>query len=197
MTKGDCCSSREARGDSLLRSKPAFLVRLLSLVSPPRLTPAFAVVAQRHKECSRSFLSRLSPTLASPDCAHCARSERFVRERQKVGGQAALRSGSFVCGCDLNFGYQWRNRSSRSSLRTLVLVCSKRWVPRSVHCICCFLTNRLLTTWLMADSTNAVLIVSPCRRRSPKFGMNSRLLQMYVLNSSRPSTSFFAAFERA
>ena len=48
------------------------------------------------------------------------------RERQKVGGQAALRSGSCVCGCDLNFGYQRRNRSSRSSLRTLVLVCSKR-----------------------------------------------------------------------
>jgi hypothetical protein len=31
--------------------------------------------------------------------------------------------------------------------------------PRSVHCICCFLANRLLTTWLMADSTNAMLIV--------------------------------------
>jgi ABC-type uncharacterized transport system ATPase subunit len=31
--------------------------------------------------------------------------------------------------------------------------------PRSVHCICCFLANRLLTTWLMADSTNVVLIV--------------------------------------
>ena len=43
-------------------------------------------------------------------------------ERQKVGGQAALRSGSCVCGCDLNFAYQQRNRSSRSSLRTLVLV---------------------------------------------------------------------------
>jgi len=121
----------------------------------------------------------------------------LVGERQKVGGQAALRSGSCVCGCDLNFGYQRRNRSSRSSLRTFVLVCSKRWAPRGVHCICCFLTNRLLTTWLIVDSTNAVLIVSPCRRRSPKFGMNSRLLQMYVLKSSRPSTTFFAAFERA
>src|SRR5580704_17187029 len=82
-------------------------------------------------------------------------------ERQKVGGQAALRSGSCVCGCDLNFGYQRRNRSSRSSLRTCVLVCSKRWAPRSVHCICCFLTNRLLTTWLIVDSTNVVLIGSP------------------------------------
>src|ERR1700693_3940329 len=83
------------------------------------------------------------------------------RERQKVGGQAALSSGSCVCGCGLNFGYQWRNTSSRSSLSTFVLVCSKRWAPRSVHCICCFLTNRLLTTWLIVDSTKAVLIVSP------------------------------------
>jgi hypothetical protein len=47
-------------------------------------------------------------------------------ERQKVGGQAALRSGSCVCGCGLNLGYQRRNRSSRSSLSTFVLVCSKR-----------------------------------------------------------------------
>ena len=38
------------------------------------------------------------------------RSNALLRERQKVGGQAALRSGSCVCGCDLNFGYQRRNR---------------------------------------------------------------------------------------
>src|ERR1700693_2586765 len=82
-------------------------------------------------------------------------------------------------------------------LRTIVLVCSKRCAPRKVHCICCFLTNRLLTTWLIVDSTNAVLIGSPCRRRSPKFGMNSRLLQMYVSNSLRPAATFFAACERA
>jgi hypothetical protein len=36
-----------------------------------------------------------------------------------------------------------------------------------------------------------------CRRRSPKFGMNSRLLRMYVSNSLRLSTTFFAAGERA
>ena len=105
-------------------------------------------------------------------------------EHQKVGGQAALRSGSCVCGCDLNFGYQRRNRSSRSSLRTLVLVCSKRWAPRSVHCIFCFLTNRLLTTWLIVDSTKAVEIVSPCRRRSPKFGMNSLFKEKYRFDDS-------------
>ena len=49
--------------------------------------------------------------------------------------------------------------------------------PLGVHCICCFFTNRLLTTWLIVDSTNAVLIVSPCRYRSPKFGMKSWLLR--------------------
>jgi hypothetical protein len=106
---------------------------------------------------------------ASNRCAKTA-SHAIIRERQKVGGQATLRSGSCVCGCGLNFGYQRRNRSSRSSLRTLFLVCSKRCAPR-VHCICCFLTNRLLTTWLIVESTNAVLTVSPCCRRSPKFGL--------------------------
>jgi hypothetical protein len=90
-------------------------------------------------------------------------------ERQEVGGQAA--SGR-------NFGYHRRKTSSSSLLRTLVRICSRRWAPRRVHCICCFFTNLLLTTWLMVDSTNAVLIVSPCRHRSPKFGMNSWLLRM-------------------
>lgn len=46
---------------------------------------------------------------------------------------------------------------------------SKRCAPRSVHCICCFFTNRLLTTWLSVDSTNAVLILSPCRHESGSF----------------------------
>jgi hypothetical protein len=35
---------------------------------------------------------------------------------------------------------------------------------------------RLLTTWFTADSTNAVLIVSPWRYLSPKSGMKARLL---------------------
>jgi hypothetical protein len=38
------------------------------------------------------------------------------------------------------------NTSSRSLFRTLVRVCNKKCAPRGVHCICCFLTNRLLTT---------------------------------------------------
>jgi transketolase len=43
-------------------------------------------------------------------------------------------------------GYQRRKVSSRSPLRTLVRVCSKRCAPRGVHRICCFFTNRLLMT---------------------------------------------------
>jgi hypothetical protein len=37
------------------------------------------------------------------------------------------------------------------------------------HRICCFLANRLLTSWLIVDSTNAVLILSLCRHRLAKF----------------------------
>jgi hypothetical protein len=55
------------------------------------------------------------------------------------------------------------------------------------------LTNRLLTTWLILDSTNAVLIVSFWRRRLLKFGMNSQLLRIYVSNSLRLSAAFFPA----
>jgi hypothetical protein len=80
---------------------------------------------------------------------------------------------------------------------TLVRVCSNRCAPRRVHCICCFLTNRLLTTWLIADSTKAVLIVSPCRYLSPKFGMNSWLLATHVSNSPMPWPSLSAAGENA
>jgi len=36
-----------------------------------------------------------------------------------------------------------------------------------LHCICCFLQNRLLTTWFTVDSTNPVAIASPLRYRSP------------------------------
>jgi hypothetical protein len=33
--------------------------------------------------------------------------------------------------------------------------------PSGIHCICCFFTMRLLTTWFTADSTKPVLIRSP------------------------------------
>jgi|SRR5580693_133994 hypothetical protein len=55
-------------------------------------------------------------------------------------GQAATFSWARNCGC------QRRNTSSNSSFNTLVRVCSNRCAPFSVHCICCFLTKRRLTT---------------------------------------------------
>jgi hypothetical protein len=38
---------------------------------------------------------------------------------------------------------------------------SSKSQTRGVHCICCFWTNRLLTTWLIVDSTNAVVRDTP------------------------------------
>src|ERR1700732_3440113 len=76
----------------------------------------------------------------------------------KTGGYAAFAS-QFSC----IPGYQRNSVERHSSFKTRVLTCSKRWAPRSVHRICCFFTMRLLTTWLMADSTKPVEMVSPCR----------------------------------
>jgi hypothetical protein len=73
-------------------------------------------------------------------------SDTGVGERQKVGGHAAFRTDSCICGWNLNLGYHRRKVPSSSSFRTFVRVCSSKWAPRKVQCICCFLTNRLLTT---------------------------------------------------
>ncbi len=54
-------------------------------------------------------------------------------------------------------GYQVRNVSSHSPLSTCVRTWRSRWAPSGVHCICCFWTMCLLTTWLIADSVNALL----------------------------------------
>ena len=110
--------------------------------------------------------------------------------QQQPGGQATFCSGDVICGWGRNLGYQRRNTSSSSSLRIFVRVCNKRCAPRSVHCICCFLTNRLLTTWLMVDSTNAVLIVSTCRYRSPKFGIGFPVIANVGLEFRHPSRQF-------
>jgi hypothetical protein len=58
-------------------------------------------------------------------------------------------------------GYQVRNIASHSSFKTRVRICSRRCAPRLVHCIYCFFTMRLLTTWFTVDSTKPVLIRSP------------------------------------
>ena len=64
----------------------------------------------------------------------------YLGVRLKVGGQAAAFSSVRNC------GYHRRNTSSNSLFNTLVRACSNRCAPFSVHCICCFFTNRRLTT---------------------------------------------------
>ena len=84
----------------------------------------------------------------------------FRRAGQSGGGYAASATGS---GAWLKPGYQrWKSPASWS-LRTRVRTCSSRWAPRGVQRICCFLTMRLLITWLTADSVNAVEMTSPAR----------------------------------
>src|SRR5436305_9439396 len=62
-----------------------------------------------------------------------------------------------------NTGYQrWKTLAS-SWLSTLVRTWSSRCALSGAHRICCFLTIRLLTTWLTVDSTNALEIASPAR----------------------------------
>ena len=47
--------------------------------------------------------------------------------------------------------YQRDSVARQSPFNTWVRICSRRCAPRSVHRICCFFTNRLLTTCLTAD----------------------------------------------
>src|SRR5712664_3041663 len=60
-------------------------------------------------------------------------------------------------------GYHVRNVSSHSPFNTRVRICSRRWAPRGLHCICGFFTMRLLMTWFTVDSTKPVLMRSPLR----------------------------------
>src|SRR5664279_2188807 len=98
--------------------------------------------------------------------------------QQRPGGHAACRCAPDSGTSNRNFGYQRRNTSSSSLFRTFVRVCNNRCAPFSVQLICWRLTKRRLTTWLIVDSTNAVLIVSPCLYRSPKLGIDPRLFRM-------------------
>ena len=66
------------------------------------------------------------------------------QESVKVRGQAG--HAAFASVVPRKAGYQRRKVSSRSPLRTLVRVCSRRCAPRGVHRICGFFTNRLLIT---------------------------------------------------
>src|SRR5450756_1884987 len=85
----------------------------------------------------------------------------LYRESGTIWGSyaaAAWRSGVLVnAGC-----HRWKSSASWS-LRTRTRTCNRRCAPRGVQRICCFLTMRLLTSWLTADSTNEVEMVSPAR----------------------------------
>ena len=50
------------------------------------------------------------------------------------------------------------------SLSTRVRIWSSRCAPRGLQRICCFLTMRLLMTWLTADSANELKMISPASR---------------------------------
>ncbi len=79
------------------------------------------------------------------------------RAGQIGGGHAAGACRSAVW---VNSGYQRWKSSASWLLRTRVRTCSSRWAPRGDQRICCFLTIRLLVTWLTADSTNELSITA-------------------------------------
>jgi hypothetical protein len=90
------------------------------------------------------------------------------REPGAPGDGRGARHGRLFCGCDdrhrvgerlilgghaatcwesaRNPGYHSRNVASQSPFKTRVRICSRRWAPRGVQAICCFLQKRLLTT---------------------------------------------------
>src|SRR5271166_2435334 len=85
--------------------------------------------------------------------------------KEETGAKRRLRGLHF--GHYLHSGVPARSVGRQSPFNTWARICSKRWAPRSLQRICCFFTNRLLTTWLTADSANPVEMVFPCRYRSP------------------------------
>jgi hypothetical protein len=87
-----------------------------------------------------------------PTTIHCSQ-----LRRSRGRGRLLDRDGT------LEAGYQRRKSSVRVSSKTRVRTWSSRCAPRGDQRICCFLTMRLLTTWLMVASANAVEIASPQR----------------------------------
>ncbi|CCV09404.1 conserved hypothetical protein [Mesorhizobium metallidurans STM 2683] len=89
----------------------------------------------------------------------CAIVGSLPGEHEKVGGhQAASLSGSSdFC----RASHQRLKSLSSVPSSTRVRSCMRRWTPRGVHCICCFLAKRFAITWLTVDSTKAVETTSP------------------------------------
>jgi hypothetical protein len=119
-----------------------FLVRTLTPGSEPLQSLAMAFVPQPGDLRRNNLASAMQADereLARTIKAELQQQPSPVRhrERQEVG--EAAETGR-------NCGYQPRNTSSRSPSSTLVRVCNSRCAPFCDHCICCRLTNRLLTT---------------------------------------------------
>ena len=72
-------------------------------------------------------------------------------------------AASYTAGCRTGSipGYHPAKIARSSSFSTRVRTWSCRCASRGVHPICCFLTMRVLITWVTVDSTNAVQTVSP------------------------------------
>src|SRR5216684_2874031 len=95
-----------------------------------------------------------------------ALAEAWASRLFQTGGYAAA-SGSARSSrsSEAKAGYHTRNVAASSPLSVRVRACRRRCAPSGIHRMCCFLTIRLLTTWLTVDSTNALEIVSPHRYR--------------------------------
>src|SRR5271166_4096693 len=137
--------------DSLLQAQVE-AVRILRIDVPLSANRQFQLF------CSEHF-----PGLADIlDCLAADQLWALLSRPGQSGGYAVFIS-------DITFirGYQRDSVGRQSPFNTWARICSKRWAPRSLQRICCFFTNRLLTTWLTADSANPVEMVFPCRYRSP------------------------------
>jgi hypothetical protein len=77
----------------------------------------------------------------------------------QIAGDYAASAVSSTC----KPGYQRRKVEANSWLSVWTRACNNKCAPRLVHCMDWRFTNRLLSTKLTVDSTNAVAIVSPRR----------------------------------
>ncbi len=79
-------------------------------------------------------------------------------------GLSSLSMPTGLCGgCRLHSRIPANEVISEHAINARVRTCNSKCAPRWLHRICCRFTIRLLITWLIVDSTNAVEIVSPCR----------------------------------
>jgi nicotinamidase-related amidase len=73
-----------------------------------------------------------------------ANSGMFARKGVRPGQSGGY--AAFLSGATFIAGYHRERVERQSPFNTWVRIWSKRWAPRSLQRICCFFTNRLLTT---------------------------------------------------